>query len=184
MERLSASLARELREDEAVLIVEYSRRGEDGGVLRRSLGRRGVRWQQALFARIEGASPAPLEEADLELGIRVEVLRPGHKVEVSSEEPWSGQGPFRFDETRRVAYRVDRPLGDDGFDAGERRPAESLSLAQLEEGLRATRDTGRAVRVRIDARSGCVYSDIVALIDALARGGVTDVLFVGAYAKR
>jgi hypothetical protein len=166
------------------MVIAFAGRGSDRRAMQAGLDRHSVPWTLGFFTTISNGINSPLVHPDVELGIVVEVLREGNKLEVTSEAPWRGEGPFRYDDTRQVAYRVDRPLADGGFLAGERSHDESLSLRQLEDGLLSTRDAGRAVRATVDAQPGSVYSDMTALIESLTRGGVTDVVFVGARERR
>jgi len=164
-------------------------------------GRHGVyRWEFQLgTSALGGALPSdlaeigePIEEGapdtarawsqrPIEVSLRVE--REGRKVDPATGAPYGGEGPFAYDASRRLECEVACQVGRVGDEDVTSRAvstgtiadavgAAGRALAQLHE-----RYPERAVV--IDAHPGSVYSDVVAVLDAVVAAGFTDVRFVG-----
>lgn len=91
--------------------------------------------------------------------LHVDVVEPGMRLDPETGEDWSGQGRWRYDDSRVVRYRV----GDGG----------QVTLAGVTAILR-----GRAgVPVIVDPHAGTLYQDIVTLLDGLTAAGFEDISF-------
>jgi hypothetical protein len=102
------------------------------------------------------AVPVPLP-ADRELGRVVERHAGAHSV-VS----------LALEESRVEIAWCGRPVGH-----GEK------ALAALDEEIAGVRESGREVRVRLDAEPRVPHGDVVRVLDALMAAGVTEILFRG-----
>ena len=97
--------------------------------------------------------------------LRMEVLAAGNRL-APDGGPWAGDGPFVFDHTRQVRYR----LG----------PRTLSSASQLTERLLPLHRVDDSRGLTIDARPGVIYGEVVAAIDATLAVGIRDITFSGA----
>jgi biopolymer transport protein ExbD len=106
------------------------------------------------------------DDGSEELLVVLAITGPGQRVNPDGT-PWSGQGKFRYDETRKLRYTVDGLILD--------------SLRDVEQRLAAKRRAAPDRKVLIDAQAGVVYRDVVDVLDGVVRAGFTHISFVGAY---
>jgi len=111
---------------------------------------------------VNSSAATPLQRVD----VIIKMVNEGSKLHPFKDEPWSGQGPFKYGPDRVVAFRVGAKEMRDLEELGER-------LAVLHA---ATPERG----VTIDSLQGVVYADLVAVLDRAVLAGFDDITFKGA----
>lgn len=106
-------------------------------------------------------SELPKEKVD----VLLKVVTEGSKLNPMKNEPWSGEGPFRYAEDRVIEYRVG--------------PRSTRDVGDLRTRLRGLHEADKDRAMTIDAYPGTVYADIVKVLDAAIEAGFSDITFKG-----
>ena len=124
-----------------------------------------------------GVNPSEAQDPLEAIQLRLELVREGTRLDPRSAAeansldparvaPWAGHGRFVFGTDRSVRLR----LG----------PNSLSSLEELETRLELLFAADPERPVKIDARAGVIYEDVVGAVDRLLTVGFTDITFVGA----
>jgi biopolymer transport protein ExbD len=111
-----------------------------------------------------GVNTSPAEPKE-KVEIKLKVERDGSKMDPLRDEPWRGDGPFRYGSDRVVAYSVG--------------PRTTRSLDDLGRRLRDLRTQDPERPATIDPYPGTVYDDVIRVLDVAIEAGYTDITFVG-----
>ena len=97
--------------------------------------------------------------------VGLEVLNVGTRLELDSDRPWDGSGPFRFGPDRLIRWSVG--------------PWSTTDRDALGERLRGLHRYEPDRTVLIDAFPGVVYAEAVDVLDAIRLAGWSKISFVG-----
>ncbi|QDU66662.1 ExbD/TolR family protein [Engelhardtia mirabilis] len=97
--------------------------------------------------------------------IEVRVAATGLRVDPRTGVAWTGQGRFEFDGARELTYRV----GPRQYTSPERAIARVGEL-HAQDPLR---------RIKLDARPGTTYADVIQVVDLATRVGLDGITFTG-----
>ena len=96
--------------------------------------------------------------------LEISVVHAGNRIERATGKPYNGEGPYAYDETRVLAYVIDgSPVAD---------------LAELESQLIALHSAEPGSRIRLHAKPGTGYQDVVHALDVCRLAGFRHVAFV------
>ena len=104
----------------------------------------------------------PKEKVEIVLRVAAE----GTKLDPINNMPWSGEGPFRYGDDRKV----DISIG----------PKTTRDLEEVKRRLKDLRAQDPERPATIDAYPGTVYEDVIKVLDGVLLSGYTDVTFIGA----
>ena len=102
------------------------------------------------------------EKVEVELRVTAE----GSKLDPINNMPWSGEGPFRYGDDRKV----DISIG----------PKTTRDIEEVKRRLKDLRAQDPERPATIDAYPGTVYEDVIKVLDGVLLSGYTDVTFIGA----
>ncbi len=104
----------------------------------------------------------PKEKTDIVLQVQTE----GSKLAPLTDEPWSGEGPFRYVPDRVIQYHVG--------------PRKITDYADLKRRLQETYQQDPTRPITIDSVGDIVYADAVQVLDAALEANFRDITFKGA----
>jgi biopolymer transport protein ExbD len=104
----------------------------------------------------------PKEKVEIVLRVATE----GTKLDPVNNMPWSGEGPFRYGDDRKI----DISIG----------PKTTRDLEEVKRRLKDLRLQDPERPATIDPHPGTVYEDVIKVLDVVLLADYTDVTFIGA----
>lgn len=104
----------------------------------------------------------PKEKVEIVLRVAAE----GTKLDPYDDKPWTGEGPFRYGDDRKV----DISIG----------PKTTRDLEEVKRRLKDLRVQDPERPATIDAYPGTVYEDVIKVLDVVLLANYRDVTFIGA----
>ena len=113
-----------------------------------------------------GVNAGKMEQPKEKVEIVLRVAAEGTKLDPMIDKAWTGEGPFRYGDDRRI----DISIG----------PKTTRDLEEVQRRLKDLyrQDPERAST--IDAYPGTTYEDVIKVLDVVLLAGYTDVTFIGA----
>ncbi len=130
------------------------------------------------FKQLEGKLSAYLPK---DVGVNTSKAEPKEKVEIvlrvaaegtkldpepDNDRPWSGEGPFRYGDDRKI----DISIG----------PKTTRDLEEVKRRLKDLRLQDPERPATIDPHPGTVYEDVIKVLDVVLLADYSDVTFIGA----
>lgn len=113
-----------------------------------------------------GVNTSEAEEIE-KVEVLIKVANEGNKLDARGEKPWSGEGRFVYDSSRRLTYKIG--------------PKTMTNVEDLQARLTQLHKADDERPATIDSRPGTVYEDVVSVLDATLNAGFTQITFVGSY---
>jgi len=107
-------------------------------------------------------SPATPKE---KVEIKLKVEKEGTKLDPRSDDPWIGQGAFRYGPDRVIKYSIG--------------PKSTTKLDEAAQRLRELFKADPTQPATMDPYPGTVYADVILILDEALKIGYRDISFVG-----
>lgn len=104
----------------------------------------------------------PKEKVEIVLRVAAE----GTKLDPLKDVPWSGEGPFRYGDDRKI----DISIG----------PRTTRDLDEVKRRLKDLKQQDPERPATLDPHPGTVYEDVIKVLDVVLQADYTDVTFIGA----
>jgi biopolymer transport protein ExbD len=104
----------------------------------------------------------PMEKVEIVLRVAVE----GTKLDPYKDVAWSGEGPFRYGDDRKI----DISIG----------PRTTRDLEEVKRRLKELKLQDPKRPATLDPHPGTVYEDVIKVLDVVLLADYTDVTFIGA----
>jgi len=98
--------------------------------------------------------------------IRLKVDTVGTQLDAHTDEPWTGEGPFKYGPDRVITYSVG--------------PKSTHSIDDLTRRLKELFRADPEQAVTIAPYQGTIYQDVIAVLDEAVDIGFSDITFMGA----